>query len=63
MSNVNVLEYDSDDFEDEFTSAPQDLYGRHQDLGSVLVVRKGESLPKITKYISKPDCSVSVRFR
>ena len=58
-------EYDSDDLSEptEFDHAPYDVFGEEINLGKVIVVKAGEALPKVTKYISKQGCDVAVRFK
>ena len=57
--------FNSDDLNENeyFDFAPYDIYDESQILGKILVASKGEALPKDTKYLSKKDADVAVRFR
>ena len=57
--------FNSDDLNENeyFDFAPYDIYDESQILGKILVASKGDALPKDTKYLSKKDADVAVRFR
>ena len=57
--------FNSDDLSENeyYDFAPYDIYDESQILGKILVASKGEALPKDTKYLSKKDADVAVRFR
>merc|ERR1711867_45601 len=46
----------------EYDSAPRDVYGVHDTDGSMIAVRKGQSLPFTSKYKRKNSTSKLVKF-
>ena len=62
-----VIEKDEDLAEDdsaprEYDSAPRDVFGVHDTDGSMIAVRKGQSLPFTSKYKRKNSTSKLVKF-
>ena len=58
---LDVEEIEEDE-ELEYHSAPWDIFGVHDTDGSILAVKKGESLPATTKYKRKHSSSIPVKF-
>ena len=56
---LDVEEIEEDE---EFHSAPWDIFGVHDTDGEILAVKKGESLPATTKYKRKHPSSIPVKF-
>ena len=61
----STLSFESDDQnEDEFTVAPYDLHFNDQISGeSLVVVKKGETVPCTTKYKRKSQWDYAYKFR
>ena len=50
------------DDDEEYDEAPYDVMGEHESVGNIIVAKRGEILPKTTKYKRKDSTSIPVKF-
>jgi hypothetical protein len=60
----SVMSFESDDLEDVYEKAPHDLFHESPKLGKILVLKEGEKVPTMTKYMkTKKGGLTAIRFR